>query len=253
MHELTGDIQQGNSGTCDSNPLSASSVKTAINLTLGIDQKLRNKIHSGEYVKFASLLKPVEIDSEVRNNYHTVEKEGQLVFIKATDKPTVNTLLKWMECFHIFVAIYSEKFPQEVPNLMAYAQIIQNCSRSSGDKAAITYDERFRLWRQQDPDSCPWQQKNIELFQEAMVQGLEFKSKTNIQPFRPPRAKNKYCFAYNNTGSCPRGSSCPHPHVCQYCAAKHHRKQCSVRPNPNTKTEANSKIASNKASSSFNK
>ena len=82
-------------------------MKTAINLTLGIDQKLRNKIHSGEYDEFASLLKPVEIDLEVRNNYHTVEKDGQLVFVKATDKHSVNTLLKWMECFHIFVAIYS--------------------------------------------------------------------------------------------------------------------------------------------------
>ena len=95
MHELTGDIQQGNSGTCESNPLSASSVKTAINLTLGIDQKLRNKIHSGEYVK------PVEIDSEVRNNYHTVEKDGQLVFIKATDKPTVITALAVERWFNV--------------------------------------------------------------------------------------------------------------------------------------------------------
>ena len=54
-----------------SNPLSAFSVKTAINLTLGIVQKLRNKIYSREYDEFALLLKPVEIDSEVRNNYHT--------------------------------------------------------------------------------------------------------------------------------------------------------------------------------------
>ena len=136
---------------------------------------------------------------------------------------------------------------------MAYAQIIQIISHSCGDKAAITYDERFRFWRQQDPDSCSWQQKNLELCQEAMVQGLEFKSKTKMQPFWAPQTKHKYSFAYNNTGSCPRGSSCPHPHVCQYCAAKHHRKQCTVRPKPITKTEANSKIVPTKASSPFNK
>ena len=141
-----------------------------------------------------------------------MEKDDQLVFVKDTDKHSVNTLLKWMECFHIFVAIYSEKVPQEVPNLMAYAQINQNIPRSSGDKAAIRYDERFRFWHQQDPDSCPWQQKNLELFQEAMVQGLEFKSKTKLQPFWTPQAKHKYCFAYN-TGSCPKGSSA-HTHTC---------------------------------------
>ena len=66
IQELIGDTQQGILGTSDSlpssNPLSAFSVKTAINLTHGIDHKLRNKILSGEYVEFASLLKPVEID-----------------------------------------------------------------------------------------------------------------------------------------------------------------------------------------------
>ncbi|XP_056016820.1 uncharacterized protein LOC125676591 [Ostrea edulis] len=217
LQELTGDIQQGILGTNDclfSGTLpNAPSVKTAIHLTLGIDQKIRTKIHSGEYVKFASLLQPAEADSDSNSNYHTVDKDGQLVFIKAADKPTVNSLTRWMECFHIFVAIYSEKFPQEVPNLMAYAQFIQNLSRSSGDKAAITYDERFRLWRQQDPESCPWQHKNLELFQEAIVQG----------------------------------SSCPHPHVCQYCAAKHHRRQCPSRPKTNSKADAKPTNASNKA------
>ena len=34
------------------------------------------------------------LNPEVRNNYHTVEKDGQLVFVKATDKPTVHTVLK---------------------------------------------------------------------------------------------------------------------------------------------------------------
>lgn len=91
LHELTGDIQQGNSGTSNSpslcNPLCASSVKTAVNLTLGIDQKLRNKIHSGEYIKFSSLVKTVETDCEGRNNYHTVEKDGQLVFVRPLTNP----------------------------------------------------------------------------------------------------------------------------------------------------------------------
>lgn len=257
LQELTGDTQQGSSGTNDS-PISdtlpnALSAKSAIHLTLGIDQKIRNKIHSGEFIKFSSLLKPAEADTDSKTSYHSVDKDGQLVFVKATDKPTVNSLAKWTECFHIFVAIYSEKYPLEVPNLMAYAQTIQNISRSCGDRAAINYDERFRLWRQQDTDSCPWQQKNIELFQEAMVQGLEFKMKSKSQPFRGPQAKHKYCFAYNNNGSCPRGSSCPHPHVCQYCAAKHHRGHCPSKPKSNRKANGKPTNASNKPLPPFTK
>lgn len=36
------------------------------------------------------------LNTEVRHNYHIVKKDGQLhvVFVKATDKTTVNTVLK---------------------------------------------------------------------------------------------------------------------------------------------------------------
>jgi hypothetical protein len=189
-----------------------------------VDQKTRSKIQSDEYVRFASLIKP---DSDTEASYETVEKDGHLVLQKATAKTTITSIYKWMECFHVFVAIYAEKHPHEVFNLMAYAQIVQNISKSSGDRAAITYDEDFRRWRQHDPKSCPWQFKNLELFQEAMAQGIEHKFKTKNQPFRGPNSqpKHRYCFSFNNNGFC-KTKGCPHPHVCQICAARHPKRQC---------------------------
>lgn len=38
---------------------------------------------------------------------------------------------------------------------MAYGQIVQKISKTSGDKEVIAYDESFRRWRQLDPDACP--------------------------------------------------------------------------------------------------
>lgn len=55
---------------------------------------------------------------------------------------------------------------------MAYAQIMQRISKFSGDNAPIAYDENSRRWWQLDPKACPWLFKNLELFQEAMAQGL---------------------------------------------------------------------------------
>ena len=88
-----------------------------------------------------------------------------------------------MEAFHIFVAIYAEKNPQEICNLMAYAQIVQRISEACWDAAALSYDDRFRLWRQRDPKSYPWQQKKVEFYQETVFAGLDFKLKAKHNSF----------------------------------------------------------------------
>lgn len=106
----------------------------------------------------------------------------------------------------------AEKTPTEIGNLMLCAQTIQKFADSCGDHAALLYDEKFRRWRQRDPAACPWHLKNVELYQEAVVLGLDFKLKTKKQPFCSP-PKHKYCFLYNNHETCPKGNACPHPHV----------------------------------------
>lgn len=45
-------------------------------------------------------------------------------FLKKNEKESVKTIAKRMEAFHIFVAIYAEKHPQEISYLMDYAQIV---------------------------------------------------------------------------------------------------------------------------------
>lgn len=63
-----------------------------------------------------------------------------------------------------WLAKMAEKHPQEISNLMAYAQIVQRISDACGDAAALTYDDKFRRWREKDPGSCPCQLKNVELY-----------------------------------------------------------------------------------------
>lgn len=75
-----------------------------------------------------------------------MEKDEQLFFRKTSDKTPITSVYKWIECFHVFVAIYAEKHSNEVPNLMAYGQIVQKIYKTSGNKAAIAYDESFRRW-----------------------------------------------------------------------------------------------------------
>ncbi|XP_061184933.1 uncharacterized protein LOC133192943 [Saccostrea echinata] len=169
----------------------------ATGLTLGVDIKIRAKIHANEFVKFATLL-PNDLDYEETEKYKSVDKDGQLIFVKTNEKGSLKTINKWIEAFHIFVAIYAEKFPHEIGKLMTYAHTVQKIADSCGDRAALLYDEKFRRWREKEPSSCAWDKKNIELYQEALVLGLDFKLKSKKQPFRAQSKQHSYCYSYNN-------------------------------------------------------
>lgn len=192
---------------------------------LGVDPKITAKIFANEYVKLVSLLPKNAWDQEPK--FKTVEQDGQLIFVKTNDQAKIKTLSQWTEAFHVFVAIYCQKHPEDVGHLMTYAQIVQGIAKSCGDESAIDYDEKFRQWRQVAPQACPWNLKNMELFQDAMITSLDTKSKFKKQPFRANSGKQKYCFSYNNKGSCNKANSCTYAHICQYCAGRHPRLQCS--------------------------
>ena len=202
-----------------------SSVGISKPVGLGVDSKIKSKIFANEYVKLASLLPKSNYEQEPK--FKSVEKDGQLVFIKSNDTNQIKSIAQWMEAFHVFVALHCTKYPNEVGQLMTYAQIIQGISKSCGDEAAISYDEKFRQWCQVAPRACPWDRKNSELFHDAIVQGLDVKTKLKKQPFRATSSKQKYCFTFNNKGSCSKGNSCLYAHVCQYCSGKHSRLQCT--------------------------
>jgi hypothetical protein len=81
----------------------------------------------------------------------------------------------WLSAFHIFVSIYSEKYPKETGSLMKYADIIQTLARRSCDVAAYIYDRTCREWREHHYERLPWDQVNNELYSEAMSLSLKVK------------------------------------------------------------------------------
>jgi hypothetical protein len=126
------------------------------------------------------------------------------------------SIAHWLSAFHIFVSIYTEKFPNEAGALMKYAHTIQTLARRSCDVAAFIYDRTFREWREYDWDKLRWDHINTELYSEAMTLGLKvkfdsFSKGTRYkQPFLTSQAPAKsskkwtYCFRYNKNGKCER-------------------------------------------------
>ena len=175
------------------------------------------------------------------------------MFICSNESGKIRNISVCPEAFHVFVAIYCSKFPAEIGHLMTYAQFVQGISKSSGDDAAIDYDEKFRQWRQVAPGACPWNLKNAELFQDAIVKGLEAKPKYKKQSFRAQQSKAKYCFTFNNKGKCTKGPSCPFPHICQYCSGNHSRLHCKSKSGSTTSQAKPDQFDGTKRTANFSK
>ena len=132
---------------------------------------------------------------------------------------------KWLEAFHIFVAIYSSNSPNDTPSLMRHATIVHRLSKQSGDEAALYYNENFRMWKQDNPEYLPWGQINTELQNEAFAMGISRKQHQTFQ-VKSKQAVKKPCFQFNNNNvKCTR-HICPFEHKCQKCGGPKSKKKC---------------------------
>lgn len=69
-------------------------------------------------------------DRDQETKLKNVEQNGQLMFVKTNDTAKIKTLPRWTEAFHVFVAIYCQKHPENIGHLMTYAQIVQGKAKS---------------------------------------------------------------------------------------------------------------------------
>lgn len=201
-------------------------VSMARPLGLGVDPKIKGKIWANQFVELQCLL-----PSKKNEKFEVVDNGDGFMKLKKSNSGSIKSFDRWLEAFHTFVAIYSSKFPHETANLMKHATIVQRLSKQAGDEAALSYDENFRIWRQDNPEYLPWGQLNGELQNEALAMGLC--RKQNL-PFHAKAKQNnsgkQICFNYNNNnGHCTR-PNCPFPHKCQKCSGPHSKKQCNSKP-----------------------
>ena len=136
---------------------------------------------------------------------------------------------------------------------MKYAETITDLAQKFCVEGALTYDETYRRWREQDPDNLPWDGVNGELKSDALATGLNNglnnvkKNKNHKVPFhtssgnRVPGHKptvSRHCYTFNNEGVCP-DKACRYGHFCQVCRGNHPKKFCPLNPSPPVKKAKN--------------
>ena len=143
-------------------------------LDLGIESKVKGKNWAIQFVELSSLL-----PSKQNERIELVDNGDGVIRCKKANTGSITTIDKWLEAFHVFVAIYTAKFPTEAPSLMKHTNIVQKLAKQAGDEAALFYNEQFRLWREDLPELLPWVLINSELQNEALAMGLSKNLKQN--------------------------------------------------------------------------
>ena len=206
-----------------------------------ISDKLRSKIWNNEFIEFGALLANPLVESKYQVTISSSEKGPfpSLCLEPVNKSRKILSIETWLSCFHVFVGIYTSRFPHEAPALMKYGEDLA----FQGFNWQF-YDENFRFLRQTQRASFPWSSIHWELWMRA--QRSPFKKSqlqpTTVQPKMhkhiPPKG---YCFKFNRGVECAAG--CNFKHQCFKCDGLYQASRCNFRAHgrPSTKQPQPSK------------
>ena len=195
-----------------------------------VTDKLRDKIWKDEYIDFGSLLaNPV-----YANRYQLAVQNPEsgplpsLCIEPITKAKKITSIESWLNCFHIFVGIYTRRFPHEAPALMKYCDTVQDLAvRGHNWKY---YDENFRFLRQAHRSALPWDRIHDELW----LKSNQVTQPRLFQPTPQGRVPGKvdttpkgYCFRFHKGRKCAPG--CAYKHQCYKCEGSHPVSNCNFR------------------------
>ena len=187
-----------------------------------VSDKLKAKIYSNENFEFSLLLSNPMLENKFQITINNADHIPSLCLEPVAKTKKFLTMESWLSCFHIFVGVYTRRYPTEAPALMKYGEVIQDLA-ARGHNWAF-YDQNFRFLRQAQPSSFPWSNIHWELWMRSQ------------QPFTrkhtpaPPQSKAKfertpkgYCFRFSKGLEC---AGCAYKHRCFKCEGTHQPKNC---------------------------
>ena len=191
-----------------------------------IDIKIKKKIWAREFIELGSLNKPEANGSSV-NMAYSAGSMSQISFTPSKPRPPAN-IYEWVNLFSTFAAVYTQKYPQEAPQLFTYMQRVMSITRSHPASFIWRiYDERFRRLKQYS-QSLPWHLLDHHILHEAQevsstTKNVQGQSKGKVLP---QSVEVKTCFAFNKKIGCKK-VNCPYKHICSKCRGSHPLYKCS--------------------------
>jgi len=103
-----------------------------------VPQKIVEQIHKGEYIEMCELLP----------EFWMAPREGEESATQRTAKSRgrrqTQDIHVWLQCFAVYVAVMSARWPKQVPEMMAYMMHIIRTSQEYEGLSWFIYDEAYR-------------------------------------------------------------------------------------------------------------
>ena len=194
-----------------------------------VSAKLRSKIWNNEYFEFSALLSNPVFENKYQLTVNNSDKGlvPSLCLEPVSKTKKFLSIDSWLNCFHIFVGVYTRKYPNEAPALMKYGEVVQDLA-ARGHNWKF-YDENFRFLRQSQPAAFPWINIHWELWMRSQQPSASKTTATAPHNQSRPRdgsIPKGYCFKFSKGVKC---FGCAYKHLCYKCDGSHQPKLCNFR------------------------
>ena len=216
----------------ESYPKPGNYTPTDLPVDLKVSDKSKNLIWSNQYIDLAVLLDP-SLEIHKPKNELLSQLGEELNLAPKKNARYITSLGQWCSAFTVYITVYCQKFPAQLPHLFTYMNTVKKLSHRNG--AYLTYDEEFRYLRQSQP--LQWNVTHPGLWMECrdnpnsskgQKNGRDKKHNSNRFQNSDYNVKKQshptgYCFRYHTYGKCGR-NGCGYKHFCynQLCNNDEH-------------------------------
>ena len=125
--------------------------------------KLNTKIWNNEFIDFGLLLANQFAEGKYQLTINPGDGSSPSLALEPITKPKkIVSIDSWVQAFHVFVDVFTNRFPSDAPGFMKYGSTIQDLAARCHNWRF--YDEHFRFLRQTPAASLPWGTIHWELW-----------------------------------------------------------------------------------------
>ena len=193
-----------------------------------LNQRLRESIQSHKFVDFYDIRFP---DHEVSYDM-AANAEGSGIILKPKKRRELSER-EFLEALDDFLAVYCEKYPNELSDLLSYAKLLKSLMKQGANWRF--YDAEFR--RDREMTRMAWTNIRIDLYVTATAffnrpHPATVGARTAPIPIRQSNPANRvpvgYCFDFHRRdGRCPNKDKCTYKHECPTCPGSHPIFMCA--------------------------
>lgn len=92
-----------------------------------VSDKTKGKIWNNEYIDISLLPNNPVNEDKFQLTVNSLSGAGPALCLEPVSRPKKNISIElWISCFHVFVGVYCQKYPNEAPALMKYGEVVQD-------------------------------------------------------------------------------------------------------------------------------